>query len=275
MCYTAGMIDLSAAGLSTTEAKCYTALLEKKEWKPSDLAKNVQETRTNTYKILDNLVALGLAERFDKDKKLHYRATNPMKLLELARARRAAIEKSEKELELQADSLVQEYVKNHEQAGVRYFQGEQGIKEIFSEVARSSEEVVFVHTKAGVDFYGFSQMHNLRMMAVNAGVRRRALTPDNASAPKDWATTDPAVLLERTWLQEDDYTKPVEWGAFEDKLYIISYGDEALGMVIQSKQIATAFKQLFSIMERGQKLLPDYSKLPQKAKAQAATKLLS
>lgn len=273
MCYTAGMIDLSAAGLSATEAKCYAALLERKDWKPSDLAKFVNETRTNTYKILDNLAELGLAERFDKDKKLHFRATNPLRLLEMARSRRAQIEASEKELELQADTLVREFVKNNEQPGVRYFQGQDGIRQIFAEIAKAKEEVMFINTAAGIDFYGFREMHNLRMMAVQAGVRRRALTPDVGAAPKDYAAKDPLVLLERTWLRKEDYTAPVEWGAFDDKLFIISYGNDALGMIIQSKQIADAFKQLHALLERGQKLLPDYDKLPGHAKASEVTTL--
>lgn len=266
MCYTVSMIDLSAAGLSQTEAKCYTALLGKAEWKPAELAKNVQETRTNTYKILDNLVSMGLAERFDKDKKLHYRATNPMKLLDMARARRAAMEASEKELELQADNLVREYVKNNEQPGVRYFQGQDGIKEIFTEIAGARSEVTFVHTTAGMDFYGLEAMHNLRVLGINAGVKRRALTPDGPKAAKDYIESDAASHLTRTWLKEDDYTAPVEWGAFDDKLYVISYGREALGLVIQSQQIATAFTQLFKLLERGQRLLPDYDALPKGAK---------
>lgn len=265
------MIDLTAAGLSPTEAKCYTALLASKEWKPADLAKTVNETRTNCYKILDNLVAQGLAERFDKDKKLHYRAANPLRLLELARERRAKQEASEKELELQAENLVQEYVKVHEQPGVRYFQGKDGIRQIFAEIARAREEVISINTKAGIDFYGFPEMHGLRMAAVEAGINRRSLTPDIEAAPKDYAEKDPQVLLERTWLKHTDYTAPVEWGAFDDKIFIISYGSEALGMIIQSEQIATAFKQLYNLLERGQKLLPEYESLPKYAKASGVT----
>lgn len=263
------MIDLTAAGLSATEAKCYTALLERKEWKPADLAKSVQETRTNCYKILDNLVELGLAERFDKDKKLHFRAINPMRLLELARTRRAQFEASEKELELQAANLMQEFVKNNDQPGVRFVNGKSGIEEIFKEIAKSKEQVKFVHTLAGIDFYGFDTMHNLRMLAVKAGVPRKALTIDDKVAPKDYKETDPKVLLERTWLQDGDYTAPVEWGVFGDTLYIISYGSEAMGMIIQSRQIAEGFKQLFDLLDRGQRALPEYESLPRLAEGKA------
>lgn len=260
------MIDLTAAGLTSTEAKCYTALLERQEWKPADLAQNVKETRTNVYKVLDKLVEFGLAERFDKAKKLHYRATNPARLIELAQEQRKQREQAERQLELNTQDLTAQYIKINEQPGVRYFQGEKEIGKIFQEIAESKEEVLSVHSLAGIDFYGFKTMHNLRMLAPNAGVKRRSLTQDSELATKDWRISDPAVLLTRTWLKKDDYNAPVEWVTFEDKLCLISYGSEALGIVIESQQIATAFKQLFNLIERGQKLLPDYKYLPREAK---------
>jgi sugar-specific transcriptional regulator TrmB len=266
------MIDLSAAGLTAKEAKCYAALLEHKDWKPAELAKYVHETRTNCYKILDNLVTYELAERFDKAKKLHYRAANPSRLLELAREQRATQEAAEKTLENESRQLIQKFYKTHEQPGVRYYQGESEIQQIFEAVAASTEEVVYVNTKSGIDFYGFEAMHNLRMLAPNNSVKRRALTADVAAAPKDYRIKDPLVLLKRTWFKESDYTTPVEWGAFDNKLYVISYGQEALGLLIESQQIADSFKELFRLLERGQKLLPDYGKLPRNAGAMGQTR---
>lgn len=260
--YNLVMVNLSAAGLNDTETKCYLALLERKEWRPAELAQYVNESRTNCYKILDSFVELGLAERFDKNKKLAYKVTNPSRLLQLARDKRIAREKSEKALETHTEELIKTYFETNEQPGVRYFEGQSEIGRIFEEMATSKEEVLFIHTRAGIDFYGFETMHNLRMFAVNAGVHRRALTPDTPLATKDFRLSDPEVLLKRTWLKKEDYGAPVEWGAFEDKLYIISYGNEAMGMIIESEQIASSFKELFELLERGQKLLPDYHKLP-------------
>lgn len=270
-CYYGLVIDLSAAGLKETEAKCYLALLEKKEWKPAKLAEYVNESRTNCYKILDKLVAYKLAERFDKEKKLHYRAANPTQLLQRAREQRVAREASEKELEAETQRLINAFYKTHEQPGVQYLQGETEIRRIFEAISKSKEDVLYINTKAGIDFYGFNAMNNLRMLAPKNGVKRRALTADVAAAPKDYREKDPLVLLTRTWFKQADYTTPVEWGAFEDKLYLISYGKEALGLIIESQQIADAFKELFKLLERGQKLLPNYATLPLHAQATGET----
>jgi sugar-specific transcriptional regulator TrmB len=260
------MNNFSAAGLNVTETKCYKALLEKVSWLPSELAESTQETRTNIYKVLDRLCELKLAERLEGTKKLQYRANHPTRLLELARENRLEHQRAEESLELRTQELTKEYLKVHEQPGIRHYQGEAEITDIFKDMANAESTVSFIHTTAGQDFYGFEVMHNLRMLAVNSGVHRQALTPDTAAATIDYKETDPKVLLERTWLKADDYTAPVEWGVFDNKLYIISYGAEAMGMVIESKQIATAFTQLFRLLERGQTLLPDYATLPQQAK---------
>lgn len=259
------MEDLSAAGLSVTEAKTYRTLLSRQQWLPSELAKSVNETRTNVYKILDKLVEYKLAVRLENTKKLRFKAVNPARLLELAREYRLRQERAERSLELQAQDLMADYVKVHEQPGVTYYQGRAEIGKIFEAIAASAEEVVFIHTLAGIDFYSFEVLHDLRMLAVKSGVSRRALTPDNSEATSNYAESDPHMLLQRTWLKPNDYTAPVEWGAFEDKLYVISYGQEAMGMVIENQQIATSFKQLFGLIERGQHLLPNYDQLPKLA----------
>lgn len=263
------MNNLLAAGLSETETRIYEALLTKPEWQPSVLAKNVSESRTNMYKILDRLVDLGLASRFDKNKKLHYRAVNPARLLELARDERAARETAEKELEAHTQLLTRMFIKTQEQPAIRFFQGKEQIRDIFIEIAQSSEEVHFISTLAGIDFYGYDHMHNLRMLAVQAGTKRNALTPDTPLATVDYKKTDELFLLTRTWLRHSDYTAPVEWGVFNHKLYIISYGEEALGMIIESPQIAHAFKQLYKLLERGQRSQAWYNSLPQLAKKKA------
>jgi sugar-specific transcriptional regulator TrmB len=241
------MIDLTAAGLSATEAKCYTALLDKKEWKPSDLAKSVNETRTNCYKILDNLVSLGLAERFDKDKKLHYRATNPSNLLQLARERRTAQEKAEKELETNTHDLLASYYKVHEQPGVRFFQGQEGIKQIFSDMLTPGQEIYLVRSPADVAFYDEAFFNDIKRQKKELGITTYAITPDVPSANHDPAA-DAAYDFLRTWIPAGAYTASVEWNIYGNKVALISYGTEAMGMIIESPQIAESFRQILKLL---------------------------
>ncbi len=266
------MMDLSAAGLNETEAKCYVALLEQKDWQPAQLAKYVNETRTNCYKILDKLVSYNLAERFDKDKKLHYRAKNPTQLLQLARDKRAIYEKQEKELALKSQELINTYFKSNEQAGVSYFQGKDELKDIYLDQIKSKKPIYIIRSDYNMDIYDFDYMTEIRHMARRAGISRYAITTDRPKAPKNYKESDPYMLLKRTWLPAGDYTAPVEWNAYGDKLAIMSFGEEAIGMIIESPQIAESFRQLYKVLDSGIRRHPKYSELPKKARFKGATK---
>lgn len=241
------MLDLSAAGLSETEAKTYTALISRNAWKPSDLAKNVGETRTNMYKILDKLIDFGLAERFDKDRKLHYRATNPSRLLELAREQRMEREQAEKQLELASQDLMAAYITTHEQPGIRFFQGKEQIKEIFEDILTTAQPVYLVRSHSDVQFYDEEFFNSFRQRRADCGIVTHAITPATAHAKANLAE-DAAMNFVRCLIPQDAYTGSVEWNAYGDKLAIISYGKEAIGMIIESPQIAESFRQLTQLM---------------------------
>lgn len=265
------MIDLTAAGLSQTESKCYQILLSREVWLPSELAKNVNETRTNIYKILDKLTSLGLAEKFDKNKKIHYRATSPTHLLNLVREKRQAQEQAEKELELQAEALLRDYIKIHEQPEVRYYRGEKELKEIYFDQVSSGQPIYIIRPDYNMDIYDFDYMSEIRHMARRAKLKRYAITPDRLKAPMNYKESDPFMLLERTWINADDYTAPVEWNAYGDKLAIMSFGSEAIGTIIESPQIAEAFRQLYQLLEEGIRRRPNYDELPKVARYIAST----
>ncbi len=266
------MINLSAAGLTPTESSCYSALLEKEDWKPSELAKYVNLTRTNCYKILDRLVERNLAERFDKHKVLHYRGRNPAHLLQLAREERLSREKSEKELEINAQDLINKYFQVHEQAGIRYFQGKDELKDIYLDQVKSNKPIYIIRPNYNMDIYDFGFMSEIRHMARKAGIQRYAITPDRPKAPKNYRESDPFMLLERTWLPAGDYKSPVEWNAYGDKVAIMSFGNEAIGMIIESPQIAESVRELYRLLEKGLRNLPGYDALPKHAKYMGAVK---
>lgn len=265
------MLDLTAAGLNETESKCYTALLERAAWKPSDLSKYVTETRTNCYKVLDKLVDYGLAKRFDKAKKLHYSATNPSRLLELARLQRQSRERSEKQLELSAQELLSQYIKINEQPGVQYFQGKRELKKIYFDQIAIGEPIYIIRPDYNMDIYDFEYMTEIRHLARKAGITRYAITPDREKAPINYQESDPFMLLTRTWIDAGDYTAPVEWNVYGNKLAIMSFGTEATGIIIESPQIAQAFRQLYGLLDVGLRRSPEYKNLPKHANYIGAT----
>lgn len=265
------MNNLSAAGLNTNEALAYKTLMSKKEWKASELANVLGESRTNMYKILDKLVLLKLADKDNKNKTLKYRANNPSRLIELARIKKQELEAAENELTTFTQNLSEQYIRVNEMPGIRYYQGKDEIETIYKNMSLSKTEISFIHSSASVDFFSFDILHNLRMMAVKNKIPRRAITSDGPRSPKDYKEKDPLVYLKRTWLAQNEYTAPVEIGVYENIIYIISFGEEAIGLTIESPQISKAFNQILDLLSIKQKQSKGYKLLPKVAQGIART----
>lgn len=253
---------LEAAGLHESLANTYLALLDSEYITPVKLAKITKESRTNTYKLLDELVALELATKQEIAKKLHYKAESPTHLLTLARERIDELAVQENNIKSQLPVMLKRYYESHEQPGVRFYQGKDGIKEIYEEQISVGKPIQFMKTRADIDFFGFKFMHEIRNLAPNAKITRKAFTPDAPETPTDIESSDKKMMLNRTWYLPEDYTAPVEWSVYGDKVSVISFGQEAIGMVIDSPQIAESLRQMFNLLDEGLRRRPGYKDLP-------------
>lgn len=256
---------LTNLGLNQTQAKAYLALVRHGSLTPPELAKKTGETRTNAYTVLDRLVELGLAKKDDSKKKLVYRVENPVALEKLVKQHRDEALKREKLVKDSMPALLNFFYTYSEQPGVRFFQGKDGLKEIFNDQIRTGKEVTFIRSTKDRDIYGHDYMRELRGKFAKLGIKRKTFSPDSSSIPKDWKQTDKPRLLERTFIPADDYTASVEWVKYANKLAIISYGEEVMGIIIESPQIAEAFEQILNMLDKGLRADPDYKNLPKLA----------
>ena len=90
--------------------------------------------RTNAYAVLDQLEELGLATKKEVQKKITYWAENPIALEKLAKNKRAEALEHEKLVQSSMPSLLNYFYTFTDQPGVRFFQGLEGIKEIYNDM---------------------------------------------------------------------------------------------------------------------------------------------
>jgi predicted transcriptional regulator len=262
------LLDL---GLTPPQANAYVFLLQKGPHAPLAVSNAIHESRTNTYNVLDRLLAMGLVKRFDDSNKYVFQAEPPTALEKLAVKRREDALQSEKQLHAHMPTLLADYFTGNEKPGVRFFQGKAELKDIYMDQIKTNQPIYIIRPDYNTDLYDFQYMTEIRHMARRAKIPRYAITPDRPKAPKNYRESDPYMLLERTWLKAGDYTAPVEWNAYGDKLAVMSFGSEAIGMIIESPQIAEAFRQLYRLLEEGLRLQPGYDELPKQARYIAAT----
>ncbi len=239
---------LQDIGLTKVQGLAYAELIKQAGCSAPVLAPLISESRSNTYKILDRLCELGLATKDDTNTKNTYYPASPAALEQLIQAQSAEISQRERKLNAALPSLLDFYFAHSEQPSVRYFQGKDGMQRIFSDMLKTGQPLYLLRSPSDEKFYtGF--FSDLKQRRNRLGITTYALTPDVASANHD-PTIDERNRLVRTWLPAEAYTASVEWNISGNKVALISYGEEAIGIVIESAQIAESFRQAFAMMRR-------------------------
>ncbi len=261
---------LQEAGLTKVEAQTYMLLVKNSPCAPPKLAELAQESRTNTYKLLDSLEEKGLVTRDETQPKLRYWANNPSVLLDNLKQKRIEVEAGEKRLQSSLPGMVDEYFKYSEQPSVRYFYGIEGVEEVFKDQIKDGKPITFTMPVAIRNFFGIKEMHRIRNEFPKHKIPRHVFYPD---VPQDLgadeatipvAKSDEIMMLERTWIDEHDLHAPVEWAVYGDKVSIISLDNELVGMIIESKQIAASLSELFGLLDRYIRNDPNYTLMPKR-----------
>ena len=255
---------LVEAGLTEPQATAYISLLTHSPISPPSLAKVIGESRTNTYKILEQLDELGLVTRDETKNKIKYIANSPTSLQTLLDHQEEAIKIRQKKLKSNIAELESIYFEHSTQPGVTFEQGIDGIVKVFNDYTETGKDLYMIRSWKDRDYMGKGVLSVWRKKPSTKGLITHFVGPDTESASS--GAIDELYLIDKTWIKEEDYTSPVEWCAYGNKLAIISYGKEASSTIIHSPQIAEGFKQLHTLLTTKQRQSKDYDKFPVKAK---------
>lgn len=242
--------NLIAVGLSAPQAKAYALLIEHGTVQPSAASEQLGMSRTNTYKVFDKLVEMRLAEKFEQGKKFVYKARNPNSLVDLASEFRAAATAREVATQNLLKELLPAYYGNVQSPTVTVYTGAQKVASAYRKQILLKEDIHFIRTDHDIPTMGFEAMHIIRTApAANGNQRYGILTkPNNGPINHD---KHKKSKLETHWLQQQDYTAPVEWSITESSLLIVLYGaSEPHAIFIDDRQVAAAFLQIWSLVSR-------------------------
>lgn len=249
--YEQALID---AGFSAHQAAVYSFLIKNGPRQASAIARAVHITRTLVYRILDELIKLGLVEKADKKGEVSkFIPAHPIKLKEITEKRKEEADRAGVIIESVVHKLSSEYNLVSGKPGVRFFEGLEGLKSIYNDIL-----------KEGKDFYlirsNFEPVYREQMLPViSAFVQKRiqknmhviALTPkDEVYAAGETVEQDKKNLLTRTWVNAKDYSAAVEIDIYGDKVALLSFGNELMGTIIESPQITQALKEIFILAQK-------------------------
>jgi len=228
---------LSSLGLTDKEAKVYLAAIETGTQAVAKIAQAADINRVTTYDILEKLKQRGLVSYFTKKKIRYFTATKPETLLE-------EFEKRTNDLRISLPKFKRLTGEtNHPR--VRYFEGLEGIKAIYADTLTAKSEIL-----------NFSNSEEIRKQWPNYDkeyvakrakkkIYLRGICPQD-DASETVHSEDKKYHREMKLVPSDQFYFTNEINIYDDKVAIISFKDELIGMIIESPEIASTQRAIFN-----------------------------
>ncbi len=250
---------LASLGLTEAEAQVYMSLLAIGAQPASVAAKKSGLKRGHTYNVLTELTHRGLVQEFEKGSVRYFSAAPPQTLVSILKNRQDDLDRQKSQLLEALPEL--ESIKNplSVRPKVRFFQGIDGIKEIYEETISIPGETIF----AIGDFEHFFPMENSRelnewMWKYSERRARKGITYCgilNRSTISDQAYRT-RVKHKRKLKMLQGVDLSVEVNIVGDKLAIVSSSKDMVGLIVEDRPTAETLRNFHRAIWN---VLPDYS----------------
>jgi len=237
-------------GMMEEEAKIYLILVQNGFMSALQISRTLRLGRTKVYRILDKLIAKGLADQRLDSTGLKFGATDPSKLNQLISEREHEILSLKESLPELIENLEKMSWKKHERTKVLYYKGVEGLKQITYNSTNAKKELLTYETTNDMsEFLPQDFSEEMRQRIVDNKIFVKELTWNKSFKPY----TNVADLVTRHW--ETRYIDPSTFKMKTEALiyndvYVIynPFGEEQFGVEIYNADIADMQRQLFNLV---------------------------
>jgi sugar-specific transcriptional regulator TrmB len=236
---------LLKAGLNNVQAEILDYLYQQKEAKASIIAQKTKRSRAIVYQELDNLANLGLITKQEAKQKIAtFAAGHPSLLKNVMENRLKSLNQAQQSLESSLPDIISGYNLINDKPGVRFFEGTTGLKQIYDEILKENKDIYLVRSifHSNYEKQIVPIIEEFIKKRVQKNLKVTAITPSDVVVDQ---SKDQKHLFTRIIVDQEKYNAPVEINIFGNKVAILSFGEELIGMIIESSQIALSLKQLF------------------------------
>lgn len=229
---------LTNLGLTDKEAKVYLASTEKGTSPVSDIAQAAGINRVTTYDILEKLKQKGLVSHFTKKKIKYFNSINPEILLEEFEKRTNDLRSSIPKFKTLTGDI------NHPR--IRYFEGLDGIKAIYAETLTSKSEILNYSNSYEIRKQWPTYDEDYVEKRAKKQIFLKGLSPQDKAGERVHSE-DKKYHREMRLIPSDQFDFTNEINIYDDKVAIISFKDELIGMIIESTEIANSQRAIFEM----------------------------
>lgn len=234
---------LEETGLSKEEIAVYLAGLELGERPVQDIARKAGTKRPTTYKILESLMSKGLFYQTFRGKKRFFGAQDP-KELEIDFKRKAS------ELERIMPELYSIYNTPGIKPKVKFYEGISGAISIYEDTIVSSPQGGEILSYTGIrnlnDIFPKQYPEKYIKKRVEKSIRARIIAVDSKES-REWHQRAKQELRDILLVPEERFDFSGDTEIYGDKVALISYRENFMAVVIESREIARMQKFIFNL----------------------------
>ena len=229
-------------GLSEKEAKVYLALLELGPSSVTKIARRARVTRTNAYHLLSSLLSYGLISSNEGETKVLFSAEKPDRLIYLMKERLNEAEQKCKDAETFMPELMSLYRDPDKKLKVRYYEGVEGIITAYEDTLTAKGKIFgYASVEHQYSFFpGYFPEYYERRSKKGIGVECFLAETDDSLRIKNLDKKQ----LRHTNIIPKAFSISPEINIYDNKVAILSL-KEKFGVIIESYEVASAFKKMF------------------------------
>ena len=239
---------LAELGFEEKEIEVYLAAIEKVPISILELARKTKIKRTSIYNFHDHMIESGLIEKMVVGKRTLYAAAHPKDLPRFL----------ERKMEL-LSSIIPDLSMLYGKSGsvkpkIRFYEGIEAIKNIYSDIIAKDMEgqLMLYYSNFEEEYKAFSNyfIEVFTERRIERKVRVQGIMSSSAYAEKH-TQKNKRELRESITLPAEEFPIYSTVIIYNNKIAIISFGDERVGIVVESKHIADTQRSIFNLAWHG------------------------
>ena len=236
--------SLEYIGLKPKEAQIYLALLEIGEASVVQIAKKAGIKRTTVYNILPDFISRGIVNTTVKKKRKVYFVEDPRSLKNDIREKENAIDRMMPEL-----LAIQNILPSKPR--ITFYEGVGGMKDLYQDTLESSKEGDVILSFTGLTDFLKLMPQEYNDYYIKERVRRKLrihIIASKSPMAEMWQRTALQELREIKIIENPQFGFNADMEIYANKVALISYRENFMGVIIESKEINQMQRAAFELM---------------------------
>lgn len=253
--------ELKKLGLKDKEAAVYLACLELGSSPVQRISRKAKVVRATTYVVLTSLAQKGLVTQFKEGKKTLFSAEPPRQLMRLLEKEQERLEDQKKQLENFLPELQVLLKTMGGQPSVRYFEGKEGLLAIRHEIVMQSHagDVVYNLTPSDhlMAIFPDDESSYFRQRVAKGVGSKTIFTTRSEKLRQDLLAHAHTKNSELRFIPHDQFPASSGMTIYGDRVAIVTFSGQLMGVVIDSQQVAEMMRGIFSMLWRSLEIVAE------------------